>query len=268
MKNTGNLRKMKVSLSEKGEVNYSLSLGEEEISMNSLIGKPLQLKYNGYINCVSCGKEIKKAFGQGFCYPCFNDSPMNSPCIVRPELCEAHLGKGRDVAWEEKHHNRPHFVYLSYTSGLKVGVTREDQIPTRWIDQGAVMAVILAKTPYRQLAGKVEVALKDFFDDKTHWQRMLRQAEMPDAENFLASALKAQQQIPAYLQEYLQPLHEATEIHYPIEDFPKKISSKKLDKFPEMEVTLKGIKGQYLYFEGGGVMNVRNHSGYHVTLEA
>ncbi len=47
----------------------------------------------------------------------------------------------------------PHYVYLSKTSGLKVGVTRATQIPTRWIDQGAVEAVIIAETPYRGAAG-------------------------------------------------------------------------------------------------------------------
>jgi hypothetical protein len=29
-----------------------------------------------------------------------------------------------------------HFVYLANTSGLKVGITRGTQVPTRWIDQG------------------------------------------------------------------------------------------------------------------------------------
>jgi hypothetical protein len=32
--------------------------------------------------------------------------------------------------------------------------SRETQIPTRWIDQGANQALILAETPYRQLAGR------------------------------------------------------------------------------------------------------------------
>ena len=36
----------------------------------------------------------------------------------------------RDMEWEEKHHNQPHVVYLSYTSGIKVGVTRDTNMPT------------------------------------------------------------------------------------------------------------------------------------------
>ena len=34
-----------------------------------------------------------------------------------------------------KHHMQPHIVYLSKTAGNKVGVTKDSQIPTRWIDQ-------------------------------------------------------------------------------------------------------------------------------------
>jgi hypothetical protein len=29
-----------------------------------------------------------------------------------------------------------------------------------------------------------------------------------------------------------------------------------------------GIRGQYLMFEGGAVLNVRRHSGFHITVEA
>ena len=117
---------------------------------------------------------MKKPSGHGFCYPCFSDAPENSPCIIRPELCEGHLGLGRDVAWEEEHHNQPHVVYLSFTGAVKVGVTRDPQVPTRWIDQGATMAVVIARVPYRQLAGKIEVHLKNHFSDKTNWRNMIK----------------------------------------------------------------------------------------------
>ena len=82
-------------------------------------------------------KQSKKFFGEGFCFSCFSSSAENSPCILKPELCQAHLGIGRDPLWEEKHHNQPHIVYLAATDVVKVGVTRATQLPTRWIDQGA-----------------------------------------------------------------------------------------------------------------------------------
>ena len=93
-------------------------------------------------------------------------APEASPCILKPELCQAHLGIGRDIEFEEKHHNKPHIVYLAATDKVKVGVTRNTQVPTRWIDQGANKAIILAETPNRYLAGVTEVALKSFIPTK------------------------------------------------------------------------------------------------------
>ena len=57
------------------------------------------------------------------------------------------------MEYAKKHCLIEHVVYLSLTSGLKVGVTRNTQVPTRWIDQGAIQAVELARTPNRYTAG-------------------------------------------------------------------------------------------------------------------
>lgn len=53
---------------------------------------------------------------------------------------------------------------------------------------------------------------------------------------------------------------------YPVDQYPEKVSSISLDKVPEVKSKLLGIKGQYLIFEAG-VLNVRSHSGYEVTIE-
>jgi hypothetical protein len=45
-----------------------------------------------------------------------------------------------------------HFVYLSLASGVKVGIIRHYNVPGRWIDQGAVQAVVIAKVPRRILS--------------------------------------------------------------------------------------------------------------------
>ena len=39
------------------------------------------------------------------------------------------------------------------------------------------------------------------------------------------------------------------------------------DKFNEIEGRLWGIKGQYLMFDNGSVLNIRKHNGYELTLE-
>jgi len=153
---------------------YELGSDDSKIDFNSLINKNIKISWNGVITCRKCKKKTKKSFGEGFCYPCFMSAPEASPCILKPELCQAHLGIGRDLEYEEKNHNQPHAVYLAATDKVKVGVTRSTQIPTRWIDQGANKAIVLAITPNRHLAGILEVALKTIYSDKTNWRSMLK----------------------------------------------------------------------------------------------
>src|SRR5690606_15017510 len=168
----GNLHKMPTEYAN--PVKYKLVFGETDIDMNAAVGKFVRMEYSGVINCIRCGRKTNKSFAQGFCFPCFRDAPQNAECIIRPELCEAHIGKGRDPDWEEKNHNQSHVVYLAIASGIKVGVTRSTQVPYRWIDQGAWKAVKIAETENRYQAGMIEVDLKQFASDKTPWQRMLK----------------------------------------------------------------------------------------------
>lgn len=245
-------------------IEYALSLGEDTIELNQLLGKKISVEFEGRINCVSCGNITKKAFGQGFCYPCFANAPENAECILRPELCEGHLGGGRDPEWEKKHHVQPHYVYLALSSGLKVGITRETQIPTRWIDQGASSAIILAEVPYRRLSGEIEVALKEFYSDRTNWQRMLKnqvlEADLNSVKEEAASRLTDE------LREYVTSDKEVWSLSYPSLDTPEKVKSLKLDKFPTIEGVLTGIKGQYLILDNLNVINIRSHSGYFVKF--
>lgn len=261
---SGNLRKMNTHID--GEVEYLLNLDGEEVEMNDLIGTEISLKFNGQINCVSCGKLTKKAFGQGFCYPCFVNSPMNAECIIRPELCEAHLGKGRDVEWEIKHHLQKHYVYLALTSKVKVGVTRHDQIPTRWIDQGAWKAIIIAETENRKQAGLIEVSLKNHLGDKTPWRDMLKDVR-DNSIDLVAYRDKAITLFPEELKQFAITNSEVVELEFPVDKYPEKIKSLNFDKTPEISGTLLGIRAQYLIFDGGEVLNIRKFSGYHIELE-
>jgi len=245
-------------------IKYKLILGEDEILVNDLLGKKIAFSFAGQINCVSCGRLTKKAFGQGFCYPCFANSPDNAECILRPELCEGHLGGGRDPEWEQKHHVQPHYVYLALSSGLKVGITRGTQIPTRWIDQGASSAIILAKVPYRRLSGEIEVALKEFYSDKTNWQRMLKN-QVLDAD-LLTTKQEAKAHLPVELQQYVTEDEEIWNLEFPSLDTPQKVKSIRLEKQPELEGVLTGIKGQYLILDNLNVINIRNHAGYFIEL--
>ena len=265
MEASGNLSKMKTQLAD--EIEYTLVLGDDEVEMNDYLGTEISLSFNGTINCVSCGKVTKKAFGQGFCYSCFMNSPMNAECIIRPELCEAHLGKGRDPEWEKKHHLQKHYVYLALTSKVKVGVTRKDQIPTRWIDQGAWKAITIAETDNRHEAGLIEVSLKNHMGDKTPWRDMLK--DVRDTEmDLLELKNKAISLIPDELKKFALSNAEVQELNFPVDEYPEKIKSLNFDKTPDISGTLMGIRAQYLIFDGGEVLNIRKFSGYHIDFSS
>lgn len=265
MRAFGLLDKMTVSGTD--PVTYTLQLGADHVQMNDLIGRTISLRYTGNIFCGICGKKTYKSFGEGMCYNCFSTAPDNAECILRPELCLAHESKGRDVEWEIRHHMTPHYVYLALVNETKVGVTRGTQIPTRWIDQGANSAIILAETPYRQLAGRIEVALKQYLTDKTHWSKMLRN-EWNQEIDLLAEKARIRSLLPEDLQQYICMDDTVVTINYPVREYTKKVTSVGFDKQVEIKSPLIGIRGQYLIFEGGSVLNIRKHSGYEVELLA
>jgi len=261
----GNLTKMRVEFHD--PVQYFLRLSDEEVPLNAFIGKKISLAFNGQINCVSCGRLTSKSFAQGFCFPCMQNSPLNSECIIKPELCEAHLGKGRDVEWEKKNHLLPHVVYLALSSGVKVGVTRDTQIPTRWIDQGAVAAIRLAEVPNRYLAGKIEVFLKNYVSDKTAWQRMLKN-EVDFSQDLLEYKIRMKEVLNSELSVYVSSNNEMMNFNYPVVAYPDKVKSSNFDKEAIFEGELKGIKGQYLILSDNRVLNIRRHSGYYIIFQA
>jgi hypothetical protein len=264
MEYRGNLSKMRIE--KEKPVHYFLKLGDEEIFMNELIGKPVTIKYEGVIHCIVCGGRIKKAYGEGFCYPCFIKSPLNSECILRPELCLAHEGRGRDAAWEEENHNQPHYIYLAQTSEIKVGVTRSTQVPTRWLDQGAWRAVKVALTPNRYLAGMIEIFLKNQMSDKTPWQKMLTN-EIDDSLNLLEVKEKVIACLSAGFGAYILPLENDIYVfEYPVLKYPGQVKSINLDKCPEISGNLSGLRGQYLIFDDNQVINLRRFSGYEIQL--
>ena len=55
-------------------------------------------------------------------------------------------------------------------------------------------------------------------------------------------------------------------MHFPVLEYPKKVSSLNLDKTPQFSGKLMGIKGQYLIFDDGTVFNVRTFEGYVVRI--
>lgn len=259
----GNIRKMKSRLTD--IVEYTLPLSEYEIPMNPIIGSEIAMHFTGQIHCLKCGRKTSKSFSQGYCYPCFISAPETEECVIRPELCQAHEGIARDMEYAATHCLIDQYVYLSLTSEIKVGVTRSTQIPTRWIDQGAAQALIFAKTPNRYLAGLIEVTLKSHISDKTNWRNMLK--GVCTAKRTLIEMKEVlKSELPDALKEYFITDNTLTHIQYPVDEYPLKINALSFDKTPDIQGTLKGIKGQYLMLDNGRVINMRKFGGYEVEV--
>ena len=258
----GVLTKMQTEIGN--PIQYYLVFENSFLNLNQLLDKGLEITFSGY-QCLNCGKK-KKIFRQGFCYDCFMSSPAVGDWIMKPELSTAHLAiEDRDLTYEKKVQLQPHIVYLALSSDVKVGVTRGTQVPTRWIDQGAVQAIPIVEVPNRYLAGISEVALKNHYADKTNWQKMLKN-EVPSVD-LIQERLKAATFLPKEVQEYYREQNsELVELYYPVLTFPKKVTSLNLDKTPVFQGKLSGIKGQYLLFHDGTVFNVRTFEGYVVKI--
>lgn len=267
----GCLEKMCVEPTE--PVSYRLSLGEAQISLNPLLGKSLALRHTGRIFCVHCGKKTSKSFNQGYCYPCFTQLAQCDLCIVKPETCHYAQGTCREPVWGEEFCFQPHIVYLANSSGIKVGITRRSQMPTRWIDQGAVQALPVFEVRSRQISGLIEVALAKEVSDKTSWQKMLKNnvesLDLPALRDGLLETCR--QDIDAVKQRFgadaVTLLTDAPlwTLHYPVLEYPAKIKSLSFDKQAEVGGILQGIKGQYLLFDNG-VINIRKFGGYEVEI--
>lgn len=267
----GSLSKMAVL--HTAPVSYRLQLGDTEIAMNDLLGQHLRLEYLAEINCCHCGRKTKKSFNQGYCYPCFQRLAQCDRCIMSPELCHYAAGTCREPEWGERNCNIPHIVYLANSSNLKVGITRGTQVPTRWIDQGALQALPIARVATRRLSGLVEHMLKSVVADKTHWQAMLKGggARLDLAVEWQRLQREVLPQMQALQNEHgLQAIEwldsdASFEFDYPVAQYPTKVSSFNLDKNPVVEGKLMGIKAQYLIFDTG-VINLRKYTAYNVAL--
>lgn len=268
---SGILRKMKTRL--ESPVIYRMRVGEDDVPVNPLLGKSLQLEYSGEIFCVHCGRKTSKSFNQGYCYPCFQSLAQCDSCIIHPEKCHFDQGTCREPAWGERYCMQDHIVYLANSSGLKVGITRATQVPTRWIDQGANQALAVIRVRTRLQSGTLEVMFKQHVTDKTNWRDMLKGKSEPldmvaERDRLLS---ECQEEIAELEQRFgffaisiingIDPVS----ITYPVQEFPEKIVSHNFDKDPVVTGTLLGIKGQYLIFDTG-VINLRRFSGYNINL--
>lgn len=263
----GSIRKLKSTFAT--PVQYHLPIGDVALPLNDYLGKTLTLKFSGDIQCVHCQRKIKKSYNQGYCFPCMQTLAQCDFCIVKPEKCHFHLGTCREPEWGKMNCFIPHIVYLANTSGLKVGITRETQIPTRWIDQGAVQALPIFRVKNRYHSGLVEVAIKKWVADKTDWRKMLKgQSEnivLLEKRNELLNKIEWPEELKQEFAVEVLQNQSVVSIAYPVLSYLDKITALNIEKTPEISGTLLGIKGQYLIFDRG-VLNIRNLTGYNLSM--
>ena len=254
-------------------VRYELVFDTGNLAINPQEQPHIKLEYTGQISCINCQRVTNKSFSQGYCYNCFRTLPECDTCIMSPEKCHYDQGTCRDPAWGETWCMQTHYVYLANSSGVKVGITRENQIPTRWMDQGAIQAMAICKVNTRKLSGLVEAILRQHVTDRTRWQAMLKgEVETLDLVAEWATLYeKVRNEIDALKEEHgneaieviKQP--EPIDIDFPVLEHPKKVKSINLDKTATVKGQLMGIKGQYLILDNG-VINIRKFTGYEVTV--
>lgn len=285
MQYQGICQKMKAGLSESNphqsqnnsNVEYHFVLNKEVISQQATLGSPIHLHWTGNIYCISCGAKTSKSFSQGYCYRCFQKSPECDLCIMKPETCHYEQGTCRDNEFAHQTCFQPHIVYLANSSGLKVGITRVQNQPSRWLDQGAMQALPILAVGSRRLSGHLETLIATELADKTDWRKLLKS----DAEPLDLLSLKEQvlaqfsQQIGQIRQQFSEKIEfnetveelnkSVQQFIYPILQYPEKIKLHNLDKTPEVSGILQGIKGQYLILDTG-VINLRKYTGYELNL--
>ena len=263
---------MKTRLQE-NLAHYDLILQSEIIHLNDIVGHAISLQFEGRIFCTHCQQETKKSFGDGYCRTCFNSLPECDLCIVKPELCHYHKGTCRDASWGEKHCMAPHIVYLSNSSEVKVGITRKNRVPYRWIDQGAIQGLPILQVSSRLQSGLFEKLLAEAVTDKTNWRTMLKE-NVPELDleeererifTFCGEGLEElEDELGEEQIEYLDD-EEVVRIRYPVQHYPETVKSLTFERSPLIKGKLWGIKGQYLILDCG-VFNVRRASGHYVTL--
>lgn len=263
MANWGGFVTGKMKIVHGSPAQYSLILENNEISINHLLGKNIRLEHNNLARCIGCG--ASKVHDDGFCFLCVRKRPETDICQVRPELCHYEAKTCRDEEFAKTRCFIPHVVYLSLSSHLKVGITREMNVPSRFLDQGAVKALPIARVQDRISSGSLEVKLKEKYSDKTSWQKMLKAEVEPQ------DLLLKREEALGYLADanlnFTPLLGPVLSFEYPSIKTPDKIKSISPVKLGKVEGELWGMRGQYLILSTG-VVQMRNLVGYHLEVTA
>lgn len=253
-------------------IDYALQLDESVVPLNPLLGHFVRIRFDGRINCRYCGASTRKSYGEGYCYPCFKTLARCDLCVVSPVRCHYAAGTCREPTWGDAFCMQPHVVYVANSAGAKVGITKPENLPGRWLDQGATEAIVILRTRSRHQAGCVEAVLSRHVSDRTDWRALIgREASQLDLLSLTAQLREVARaelaaldvRFPGALAWVDAPTPVGFE--YPVTSYASPARALLLARRTELGGRLLGIKGQYLMFDSG-VFNVRRHSSYHVEI--
>lgn len=263
---TGDLRELDPAFEVPVSYRIRLQRADGPVAIPVAVGDTLILRLTGVLRCIACGRRVKKLYQSGYCFPCVQTLAECDLCIVKPHECHFHLGTCRDEAFAAEHCMVPHYVYVAWSSGFKVGITRKGRQFKRWMDQGAVEAAVIAEVPDRKTAGDLEMHIARSMADKTNWRKMLSDEDGPDRP--LREVVDEVRSAVAdaygpYLVDSVTP----ERLQYPRQPgFSVKLASLSLTADEPVGGIVRGIKGQYLLFDHG-VLNVKRWAGYEVVME-
>ncbi len=161
----GNISKM--TIEPGAQVHYYFIFPPERLPLNDCLGKTITFRFSGVINFVNCGRQTKKSYSQGHCYPCGKKLASCDLCIMKRKPVTMSRAPVVSRTGDLQHCFFSHiFVYLANSSGIKVGITRHSVVPTRWLDQGAGQALPIYRVVGRYISGLVGEALKAYVNDK------------------------------------------------------------------------------------------------------
>ena len=110
----------------------------------------------------------------------------------------------------------------------------------------------------------MEVHLKKYFSDKTGWKKMLKNQH--GSVNLVDEKKKLFELLTDELKEYFVRDDKIYRMEYPGAEYADKISSINLKKESKFKGVLRGVRGQYLIFSRGEVLNVRTHAGMLIEM--
>jgi hypothetical protein len=266
----GFLRELEPRRNQAGTVEYQLGSGDAAIRLNECLGAELELEFLQEKQCRACGRKVSKLYQNGYCFPCVRTLAECDVCIVRPDRCHFAQGTCRDVQYARNYCMVPHYVYLAFNSGIKVGLTRVGREQRRWIDQGALAALIVARVDSRREAGELEAELAKTVPDRADWRRMVTTWQPDPSVDLVALKASLRSQVDRRWHPYWSESQAVQTLEYPI--LPGFEPQPTLLGFHLATCTgtvirgrLGGIRGQYLLLDHG-VFPVQRHVGYRMRI--